>query len=88
MISIASTKNVVTKGIRRVSQGQCVAIATSSAAVDKKNRIQYKPLDLLFISMSSILRKNRQEALIVRTDSNNFEPKLWKLFLCLCLLCA
>ena len=68
MISMARTKVVSTTGISRVSQGQCVTMATSRAAVDKKNRIQYKPLDLFFISMSSILRKFRQEALILPID--------------------
>lgn len=51
MISIASTKNVVTKGNSKVSQGQWVAIATTSAAVEIKNNSQYNPLDLLRTSI-------------------------------------
>lgn len=59
MISIAFTKKVVTKGIIRVSQGQCVAIAMIKAAVEIKNKIQYNPLLFLLASIDKILRKNR-----------------------------
>lgn len=59
IISMASTKKVVTKGRRSVSQGQCVAMATINAAVEIKNNNQYKPLRFLFTSMEKILRKNR-----------------------------
>ena len=58
-MSIASTKNVVTKGRRSVSQGQCVATATTKAAVEIKNNNQYRPFRFLFTSMEKILRKNR-----------------------------
>jgi hypothetical protein len=51
MMSIANTKKVVTKGMIRVSHGQCRAIAKRKAAVAIKNNIQYKPLDLLFTSI-------------------------------------
>jgi hypothetical protein len=45
MMSIAFTKNVHTKGRIRVRYSQWVAIARMNAAVDAKNRIQYKNLD-------------------------------------------
>jgi hypothetical protein len=61
MISIANTKNVVTKGRIRVNHGQCVAIARARAATEIKNKIQYKPLELLLTSMIKILRKNKVE---------------------------
>ena len=51
IISIASTKKVVTKGKRSVSQGQWVAIASTNAAVEIKNNNQYKPFLFLFTSM-------------------------------------
>lgn len=51
MISIASTKNVVTKGRIRVSQGQCVIMAIASAAADTKNNSQYRPFFLLRTSI-------------------------------------
>lgn len=57
MISIASTKNVVTKGRINVSQGQCVAIARISAATEIRNNTQYKPFDLFFTSILRILAK-------------------------------
>lgn len=44
MISIAFTKNVVTKGSIKVSQGQCVKQATINATVAIKKRIHIKPL--------------------------------------------
>jgi hypothetical protein len=50
-MSIARTKNVVTKGKIRVSQGQWVAIAKTRAAVEIKNNNQYKPLFLLRTSI-------------------------------------
>jgi len=57
MISMASTKKVVTKGRRSVSQGQCVAIARINAAVEIKNSNQYKPRRLLFTSMEKFCAK-------------------------------
>ena len=54
---MASTKNVVTKGRRSVSQGQCVAIASTKAAVEIKNNIQYKPFLFLLTSMGKIFAK-------------------------------
>jgi|GEM_PF-2934466 len=51
MMSIANTKKVNTKGITNVSQGQLVAIVNNNTAVEIKNKIQYKPVFLLFISM-------------------------------------
>jgi len=51
-MSIAKTKKVVTKGRISVSHGQCVAIANPSAAIEMKNKIQYKPFELLLTSMS------------------------------------
>jgi hypothetical protein len=60
IISIASTKKVVTKGKISVSQGQCVATASTSAAVEIKNNNQYKPLLFLFTSMKKICAKIRQ----------------------------
>jgi hypothetical protein len=45
MMSIAFTKKVQTKGRIRVRYSQCVAIAKRKAAVDAKNRIQYKNLE-------------------------------------------
>lgn len=39
MMFIAFTRKVVRKGKISVSQGQCVAIANTSAAADTKNRI-------------------------------------------------
>ena len=56
-MSIARTKKVVTKGSNRVSQGQCVAIATTKAAVEIKNNNQYKPLRFLFTSMEKVCAK-------------------------------
>jgi hypothetical protein len=44
-MSIAFTKNVQTKGRIRVRYSKRVAIAKINAAVDAKNRIQYKNLD-------------------------------------------
>ena len=43
-MSIASTKNVQTKGMIIVKNSQCVAIANKKAAVETKNNIQYKNL--------------------------------------------
>jgi hypothetical protein len=51
MISMASTKKVVRKGRIRVSQGQCVAIAKTRAAVEIKNNNQYRPLFFLRTSI-------------------------------------
>jgi hypothetical protein len=65
MISMARTKNVVTNGISSVSQGQCVMIATASAAEDIKNNNQYKPLDLRFTSMEINFCKNMGSQAIV-----------------------
>ncbi len=59
IISIARTKNVVTKGRSKVSQGQCKKIATNKARVDKKNSNQYKRVDFLFTSISKLLPKIR-----------------------------
>jgi len=61
MMSRASTKKVVTKGMISVSQGQCKAIARISAAVDTKNNNQYKPLDFFFTSIEIIFAKIREE---------------------------
>ena len=59
-MSNAFTKKVATKGIIRVNQGQCVAIAIIKAAAETKNNNQYKPLEFLFTSIIEIiLRKNR-----------------------------
>jgi len=44
-MSNAFTKNVHTKGRIRVRYSKWVAIAKRNAAVDAKNRIQYKNLD-------------------------------------------
>jgi hypothetical protein len=60
-MSRASTKKVVTKGIMRVSQGQCKIIARISAAVDMKNNSQYKPVDFFFTSMEIIFAKIGEE---------------------------
>jgi hypothetical protein len=57
MISIAFTKNVVTKGMISVSQGQCAAIANKKAAVEMKNKIQYKPRLFFFTSIEKNLRQ-------------------------------
>jgi len=46
---------VVTKGIIKVSQGQCVTMANKKRAVEIENNNQYKPLDFLCTSMSVIL---------------------------------
>ena len=56
-MSMARTKKVVTKGSNKVSQGQCVAIATIKAAVEIKNNSQYKPLRFVFTSMEKICAK-------------------------------
>jgi hypothetical protein len=48
MMSIALTRDVVTKGRIRVSQGQWEYIANMSAAVDIKNNNQYSTV--LFLS--------------------------------------
>ena len=61
MMSSAKTRNVVTKGSNSVNHGQCIAIAKASAATEIKNKIQYKPLELLFTSMTKILRKNKAQ---------------------------
>jgi hypothetical protein len=45
MMSSAFTKNVQTKGRIRVKYSKCEAIAKINAAVDAKNRIQYKNLE-------------------------------------------
>ena len=71
MISIASTKNVVTKGRIRVNHGQCAMIAKARAAVEIKNNNQYKPLELLFTSMIKILRKNKVQYLIISIFKTN-----------------
>jgi hypothetical protein len=57
MMSIASTKKVVTKGMISVSHGQCNMIAAASAAEEIKNNNQYNPLDLRFTSMKNIFAK-------------------------------
>jgi hypothetical protein len=57
MISIASTKKVVTKGRSSVSQGQCVTMASTKAAVEIKNNNQYKPFLFLFTSMEKFCAK-------------------------------
>jgi len=44
MISIAFTKNVVTKGSINVSQGQCTNHANRNAAVAIKNKTHINPL--------------------------------------------
>jgi hypothetical protein len=59
IMSIASTKKVVTKGRRSVSHGQCVAIAKINAAVEIKNNSQYKPFLFLLASMEKICAKIR-----------------------------
>ena len=56
-MSMAKTKNVVTKGNRSVSQGQWVAIATTKAAVEIKNNNQYKPFLFFFTSMEKFCAK-------------------------------
>ncbi len=72
-MSIASTKNVVTKGRIRVSQGQCVKMANASAAVEIRNNNQYKPVFLLRTSIRLFLRKNRAGILFSRNMiKNNF----------------
>jgi hypothetical protein len=48
-MSKASTRKVVTNGRINVSQGQWIAMATSKAAVEMKNKIQYNPF-LLFLT--------------------------------------
>jgi hypothetical protein len=45
MMSSAFTKNVQTKGRIKVRYSKCAAIAKIKAAVDAKNRIQYKNLE-------------------------------------------
>jgi hypothetical protein len=65
MISMAKTKKVVTNGIISVSQGQCVTIASASAAEETKNNNQYKPLDLRFTSMEINFCKNMGSQAIV-----------------------
>lgn len=57
MMSSASTKNVVTKGMMSVNQGQCIATAKISAAVEMKNNSQYNPFDLCFTSINRIFAK-------------------------------
>jgi hypothetical protein len=64
IISIASTKKVVTKGKIRVSQGQWVAIASIRAAVEIKNNNQYKPRRFLFTSMKKFCAKIGQKVRI------------------------
>ena len=49
--SMASTKEVATKGMMSVSQGQCAQMANMSAAVETKNISQYNPLRFLLTSM-------------------------------------
>jgi hypothetical protein len=51
MISMAKTKNVVTKGRSNVSQGQWDAMANTRAAVEIKKRSQYNPLFFLRTSI-------------------------------------
>ena len=54
-----------------VNHGQCVAMARARAAADMKNKIQYKPLLLLFTSMIKILCKNRvQHPIIIIFKTN------------------
>jgi hypothetical protein len=72
IISIANTKKVVTKGRRRVNQGQCVAMAKTRATTEIKNKIQYNPFELLFTSMILILRKNRVEIQIIALINGRF----------------
>lgn len=57
MISMASTKNVVTNGMIRVSQGQCKKMAASRAITDAKNKSQYRPVDFFFTSIEIIFAK-------------------------------
>lgn len=57
--SIASTKEVATKGMISVSQGQCAQMAKISAAVETKKISQYNPLRFLLTSMDSNLCKSR-----------------------------
>jgi hypothetical protein len=63
IMSIASTKKVVTKGKSNVSQGQWVAMATTRAAVEIKNNNQYKPRRFLFTSMKKFCAKIGQETI-------------------------
>lgn len=71
IMSIASTKKVVTKGKSKVSQGQCVAIATTNAAVEIKNNNQYKPRRFLFTSMKKFCAKIGQKAINKNRMSRN-----------------
>jgi hypothetical protein len=56
-MSIAFTKKVATKGMIKVSQGQCAAIAIPRAAAEMKKRIQKSPFDLRFTSIEEIFAK-------------------------------
>jgi hypothetical protein len=56
-MSMARTKKVVTKGMMRVNQGQCIATAITRAAVEIKNSNQYNPFDFLRTSIRKILAK-------------------------------
>ncbi len=57
MIPIANTKEVSTNGMISVSQGQCKTMASTNAAVERKNNNQYRPFDLCFISIDKIFAK-------------------------------
>jgi hypothetical protein len=68
---MASTKKVVTKGNRRVNQGQLVAIATIKAAVEMKNNNQYNPFLFLFTSMEKFCAKIGQMIKIQNRKKKN-----------------
>lgn len=59
IIPIAKTKNVKTNGRINVSQGQCVAMASTVSATATKNKIRYNPLFLFCISIRKNFGKNR-----------------------------
>jgi hypothetical protein len=50
-MSSAFTKKVQTKGIIMVKYSQCAKHANKNAAVDSKNKNQYRPVDFLDVSM-------------------------------------
>ncbi len=71
IISAAKTKKVVTKGIIKVSQGQCNTMANANAAEAAKNNNQYNPFDFLFTSIL-FFYKNRGECLETICPKSSF----------------
>jgi len=81
MISIASTKEVKTKGSIRVSHGQWHAMAVIKPIVERKNIIQYIPLDFFLASIIIFIwRKNRVDKAYYKLYAHSFWQEIFKPF--------